>query len=82
MWNRLEEQFRAKLGKAGVDRGRTFFWEEAMSKGVLDSDDAQALTELRMIRNKQVHSSKIDSKQVEYAVGLAEHLLEKMEPTG
>jgi hypothetical protein len=79
LWNRLEEQFRAKLNQAGVSRGHTYFWEEAMSKGVLDATDIQSFTELRTIRNKQVHSSKIDSKQVEYAIGLAETLLQKIE---
>jgi uncharacterized protein YutE (UPF0331/DUF86 family) len=40
-----------------------------MSKGVVNQEDVQRLTELRMIRNRQVHSSKIDSKEVEYALG-------------
>jgi hypothetical protein len=78
LWNRLEEQFNAKLGKAGVNRGRTFFWEEAMQKGVLAADDVKSLTELRMIRNNQVHSTTIDGKQIEYAIGLAERLLQKL----
>ena len=46
-----------------------------MRAGLLSGDDIQKLTELRMIRNRQVHSSTLDRKQVEYAVGLAESLL-------
>jgi hypothetical protein len=64
LWNRLEEQLKAKLEKSGIDRGHTFFWREAINKGVLDREDVSSLTELRLIRNTQVHSVTIDSKQV------------------
>lgn len=79
LWNKIEEALNAKLKKAGIDRKRTFFWEEAKMAGVFSEPDILNLTELRMIRNKQVHSSKLDTKQVEYAVGLAEQLLSKLE---
>ena len=78
LWNQIEEAFNALLKKRGIDRGRTFFWKEAKVSGVLDQKDIEALTELRMIRNKQVHSSLLDHKQVGYAVGLAEALLAKL----
>ena len=78
LWNQIEEAFNRKLKKAGIERRHTFFWEEAMKSGILSSDDIQSLTELRMIRNRQVHSSTLDRKQVEYAVGLAERLLSKL----
>ena len=79
LWNKIEESFKQKLKKAGIDRGHTFWPEEAMQSGVLSQDDIANLTELRMIRNKQVHSSTLDRKQVEYAVDLAERLLSKLE---
>ena len=79
LWNKIEEAFNRKLKKAGIERKRTFFWEEAMQTGVLGADDISKLTELRMIRNKQVHSSTLDRKQVEYAVDLAEQLLSKLD---
>ena len=50
-----------------------------MQSGVLSSVDISNLTELRIIRNKQVHSSTFDPKQVEYAVNLAEKLLSKLD---
>ncbi|MDQ6700697.1 MAG: hypothetical protein M3Z36_10995 [Acidobacteriota bacterium] len=59
----------------GAHRGRTFHWEEAMQAGLLTADDARRLTELRMIRNTQVHSSNVDRKEVEHAVYLAKTLL-------
>ncbi|MEO7861652.1 MAG: hypothetical protein ABIU05_14680 [Nitrospirales bacterium] len=82
LWNQIEEAFNALLKKRGIDRGRTFFWEETKASGVLEQKEIEALTELRMIRNKQVHSSSLDRKQVEYAVGLAEALLAKLKKNG
>jgi len=75
LWNQIEETLKSTLKNAGIERGHTFFWEEAMQAGVLAMDDIQRLTELRMIRNSQVHSSKIDQREVEHAVHLAEILL-------
>lgn len=79
LWNKIEESFKGKLKNAGIDREHTFWPEEAMQSGVLSQDDIADLTELRKIRNTQVHSSTFDRKPVEYAVGLAERLLSKLE---
>jgi uncharacterized protein YutE (UPF0331/DUF86 family) len=46
-----------------------------MQAGIVDMDEVQRLTQLRMIRNFQVHSTTVDRKQVEHAVNLAEDLL-------
>jgi hypothetical protein len=78
LWNQIEEALNRKLKEAGIDRGHTFFWEEAMKSGILKNDDIQSMTQLRMIRNQQVHSSTLDREQVGYAVGLAERLLSKL----
>lgn len=78
LWNNLEETFKKKLATAGIDRGHTYFWEEAIKEGIVSSGDVASLTELRMIRNKQVHSTSIDRKQIEYAIELAENLLQKI----
>lgn len=78
LWNNIEESYKQKLKGAGIDRGHTFWPEEAVRSGVLGQEDIANLTELRIIRNKQVHSSTLDRKQVEYAIGLAEHLLSKL----
>lgn len=79
LWNKIEEALNGKLKKVGIDRSHTFFWEQAVQSGVLSSVDISNLTELRIIRNKQVHSSTFDPKQVEYAVNLAEKLLSKLD---
>ena len=75
LWNQIEEVLKRKYGTARIDRTFTYHLEEAIRAELLSMDDVQTLTELRMIRNNQVHSSAIDRKQVEYAVGLAEKLL-------
>lgn len=80
LWNRIEETLKNKYDQAGIDRGHTFHWEQAMGAGLLTSDDVRRLTELRMIRNTQVHSSDIDRKEVEHAVHLAETLLSALKP--
>jgi hypothetical protein len=75
LWNRIEETLQERYKRAGVDRGHTFHWEEAMQAGIISADDIKRLTELHMIRNAQVHSSAPDRKQIEYAVHLAVSLL-------
>lgn len=75
LWNQVEEAMKRKLDKAGIDPGHTFKWEAAMRAGVLDLGEINRLTELRMLRNTQVHSSTLDRPKVEYAVRLAEEAL-------
>jgi hypothetical protein len=77
LWNQLEGELKRRLGDAGIERRHTFVWEEAMKAGVLGIEEIERLTELRLIRNLQVHSSTLDRKKIEYAVALAENLLAK-----
>ena len=79
LWNRLEETFKNRLDTASIARGTQFFWSAAINEGIITGEDVALLTELRKIRNKQVHSSTIDRKQVEYAIKLAEKLLKNIE---
>lgn len=79
LWNKIEEAIHRKIKNAGIDRGHTFLWEKAMQMGVLSQAEISNLTELRMIRNNQVHSSTLDRKQIEYAVDLAKQLLFKLD---
>lgn len=78
LWNKIEVALTQKLKEAGIDRGYTFWPEEAIQSGVLSQNDRAELIQLRMIRNKEVHSSVPDRKLVEYAVGLAERLLSNL----
>lgn len=78
LWNELEERLADTLKEHGIER-HTYMWEEARRAGLVDMTFVQDLTELRMIRNKQVHSGSLDPKQVEYAVQVAERLLHQLE---
>ena len=79
LWNRLEQKLKERLEISGIDRGKTFFLDEAMKRGILNREDIEALNETRMIRNSQVHSTEIDNKKIEYAFDRAERLLKKIE---
>jgi hypothetical protein len=79
LWNKIEEAVNRKFKKAGIKPGRIFFWDTTAQKGVLSQADFSDLTELRRIRNQQVHSSTLDRKQVEHAVDLAERLLSRLD---
>jgi hypothetical protein len=78
LWNQIEVEFKEIMKKAGVDIGHTYKWEQAMQVGVLTMEDIEALTELRMIRNSQVHSTSVDPDKIAYAVKQSERLLEKL----
>jgi hypothetical protein len=78
LWNQIQETLEAKLNKGCIKHRHTFYWEEAMQHGIIDSEDVRRITELRMIRNSQVHSVNPDRKDIEHAVHLAETLLERL----
>jgi hypothetical protein len=78
LWNQIEEKLATVLKKHGIERKHTFIWEEAVKGKIFDMELVHNLTELRMIRNKEVHSSTLDSKQIEYAVDLAESVLKQL----
>lgn len=79
-FNEVEILVRKAFEDSSVDSGHTFKWEMAMREGVLEMEDISQLTELRMIRNAQVHSTaeNIDKKRIELGVEIAETLLKKL----
>jgi len=79
-FNEVETLVRKAFEDSGVDTGHTFKWEMAMREGILEMEDISQLTELRMIRNAQVHSTaeNIDKKRIELGVEIAETLLKKL----
>jgi len=79
-FNEVETLVRKAFEDSGVDTGHTFKWEVAMREGILEMEDISQLTELRMIRNAQVHSTaeNIDKKRIELGVEIAETLLKKL----
>jgi hypothetical protein len=80
LWNAIESALRHRLMSAGIDFGHTYKWEQAAKMGILDMQVVQDITELRMIRNKQVHSTsdEIDRERISFGVSLAEKILERL----
>lgn len=80
LFNEVETLVRNAFEDSGVDTGHTFKWEMAMREGVLEMEGVNQLTELRMIRNTQVHSTaeNIDKKRIELGVEIAETLIKKL----
>lgn len=78
LWNQIEQEIKNRSVAAGLEPGHTFYWEEAMHARIITSEQLELLTELRMIRNAQVHSTSIDRQKVEYAVSVAEKLQAKL----
>jgi hypothetical protein len=79
LWNQLENSLKKKLESAGIDRGHTYSWEQAMRQGVLTVETIGLITELRIIRNNQVHSTVLDHKKIEYATHLAARLIKQID---
>lgn len=80
LFNEVEMLLRKSFENSGVDTGHTFKWEMAISEGLLEMKDINQLTDLRMIRNTQVHSTaeNIDKKRIELGVEIAETLIRKL----
>lgn len=79
LWNEVDKLVRKKISDAGIDTGHTYKWEMAMKENLFDMQDITQITELRMIRNSQVHSTanKIDKKKIELGIMIANELLGK-----
>ena len=75
-WNSIEHEIKDKLEKAGISG--TYKWEEAFSLGLVEPSDIQLLTELRMARNRLVHSESIDKEDIKYWLEVSENLLPKI----
>jgi hypothetical protein len=80
LWNEIESKLRDRLTSAGINFRHTFKWEEAVQAGILDMQTIQDITELRMIRNKQVHSTpdEIDRERISFGVSLAEKVMKRL----
>lgn len=80
LFNEVETSVRKAFEDSGIGTGYTSKWEMAMREGILEVEDISQLTELRMIRNTQVHSTaeNIDKKRIELGVAIAETLIKKL----
>ena len=77
-WNRIEQNIKGRLRDAGID-DHTWKWEVAFQKKVLTPEQVQDLTELRMARNRLVHSATVDAEDVGHWVRKSKRLLDGLE---
>jgi hypothetical protein len=78
-WNRVEEIIKKKMVESGSEDYGTYKWEAAMKAGILAIDDIQALTELRMTRNRIVHSTTSpDRDDIRHWLQKCEQLLRRL----
>ena len=74
-WNAIERSVRQQMDDAGIDRGDTYKWEAAQKAGILSINQIELLTELRMARNRLVHSDTLDVDEIAYWISKSQHLL-------
>ena len=73
LWNKIEKQLEELFYFAGIDDKGTYKWEEALNEKILTMDLINQLTELRLERNKLVHSTKkITKKELSFVLKRAQ----------
>lgn len=80
LFNEVETLVLRLFEDSNIDTGHTYKWEMAMREGVLEMEDINQLTELRMIRNAQVHSKaeNINKQRIKLGIEIAETLIKKL----
>lgn len=63
-WNSIDKLVKTALDNAGFTS--THKWEEALATALLSEADINNLTELRMARNRLVHSDTVDAEQIAF----------------
>jgi len=75
--NLIEKLVKRALENAGFTS--TFKWEEAFATDLLSPAEAEDLTELRMARNRLVHSDTVDAESIAFWAKKSERLLKTLE---
>ena len=81
IWNKIEDLVNRLYTRFDIDSAYTYKWEEMMKKDIISLDEIQDLTEVRMSRNRIVHSEKVDYEYLEESLSKAIRLkgtLEKL----
>lgn len=80
LFNEVEILIQNMFKNSNINAGNTFKWEVARQNGILDMEDILQITELRMIRNTQVHSKaeNINEEKIAIGIKIAQNLIEKL----
>ena len=76
-WNRIDKLVKTALDNAGFTS--TFKWEEAVAADLLNQADVTNLTELRMERNRLVHSDTVDAERTAFWARRSAKVLKDLE---
>jgi hypothetical protein len=81
LWNQIESTLTRLMSASGIDSRHTFKWEQAVQAGILDSELLRQITELRSIRNLQVHASsdQLDQERIKLGIALGKRILRELE---
>ena len=81
LWNQVNSELKRRMDKEGIAYGHTYKWEMAQRAGILEMALVQDITELRMIRNRLVHSTadEVDLERVRFGVVLGWKILRQLE---
>lgn len=77
-WNKIEELLRKKIEGAGIDYAHTYKWEQAFQKEILSPEIVHSITDLRLARNKLVHSITIKQEDIDYWVLKSDEILNQL----
>ena len=76
-WNRIDKLVKTALNDAGFTS--TYKWEEAFAAKLLSPADVESLTELRMARNRLVHSETVDAEATAFWARTSAKVLKGLE---
>ena len=80
-WEEIDKLIKQLFQANNIDFGQTFKWEEALQKNIITKYQISLFTELKRIRNEQVHSlsNEINSTRISYGIEIASELRKTLE---
>lgn len=75
VWNKIEKALERLFYLEGIDIKGAYKWETALSEQILTMDLIKRLTELRMERNRLVHSTKTSKQELSTVLEKAQNVL-------
>lgn len=81
LWEEIDKLIKQLFLTNNIDFSRTFKWEEALQKNIFTEHQISLFTELKRIRNEQVHSlsNEINLTRISYGIEIASELRKTLE---
>jgi hypothetical protein len=80
-WEEIDKLIKQLFQTNNIDFSQTFKWEEALQKNIITKHQISLFTELKRIRNEQVHSlsNEINLTRISYGIEIASELRKTLE---